>query len=310
MNNPANITATKASYLKLGEGGRWERQSLDEGKLLFGFHTVPHGIGQDADAIRQLYLAQGRTAGTATDFARQITTFYKSDDRIWITFADGYLWWCQAEPEVVMLTQNPNEGPSRYRLTKDGWRNTSVRGTPLRMSELNGALTKTAAYRSSVCDLSPAMLDYLLRRINDQETEAVKVALNAEQQLLIAIDGLMQQLQPQDLELLVDLIFSQSGWRRISSVGGTLKITDMDIELPSTGEQAIVQVKSETTQTELDGYVTEFNARGLQRMFYVYHTSKKPLVFADDQVVLIDQQKLSRMVLDAGLFSWLLRKAQ
>lgn len=45
-------------------------------------------------------------------------------------------------------------------------------------------------------------------------------------------------------------------------------------------------------------------------MFYVYHTTAGPLEAPDlEHCTLVDAPKLATMVLDAGLFTWLLRKA-
>ncbi len=43
-------------------------------------------------------------------------------------------------------------------------------------------------------------------------------------------------------------------------------------------------------------------------MFYVYHSNEKPLICEDPRVALIGPEKLSEMVLNAGLFDWLLQK--
>jgi hypothetical protein len=67
--------------------------------------------------------------------------------------------------------------------------------------------------------------------------------------------ALMKLLGWRDFELLVDLVFTSSGWRRVGIVGKTQKTLDLDLILPSTGERAFVQVKSTTTLAELAEYV-------------------------------------------------------
>jgi hypothetical protein len=42
--------------------------------------------------------------------------------------------------------------------------------------------------------------------------------------------------------MLVDLVFANSGWRRIGRVGKTQKTVDIELMLPTTGERAFVQV--------------------------------------------------------------------
>lgn len=57
------------------------------------------------------------------------------------------------------------------------------------------------------------------------------------------IVDMMRFLNPYDFELLVELVFAQSGWQRISSSGGTQKTIDLELYLPSTKDYAFVQVK-------------------------------------------------------------------
>ena len=45
-------------YIKLGEGGSWERQCLQDGTIRVGFYEVPSDLAQSRDvaAIRQWHL--------------------------------------------------------------------------------------------------------------------------------------------------------------------------------------------------------------------------------------------------------------
>ena len=43
----------------------------------------------------------------------------------------------------------------------------------------------------------------------------------------------MKLLEPRDFELVVDLVFSTSGWRRQRTVGKTQKTVDLDEHAPS-----------------------------------------------------------------------------
>jgi hypothetical protein len=51
---------------------------------------------------------------------------------------------------------------------------------------------------------------------------------------------------------LVDLVFRQAGWQRLSVLGETMKFTDMDLLEPVTGDQYQVQVKSAATLADLE----------------------------------------------------------
>ena len=71
---------------------------------------------------------------------------------------------------------------------------------------------------------------------------------------------LMRLLTWQDFELLVDLVFTNSGWRRVGPVGKTQKTVDIELMLPTTGERAFVQVKSSAGKRDLDEYLAGCDA--------------------------------------------------
>lgn len=129
MSEPPRIIANKARYIKLGRGGSWQSLCQQDGTLRLGYYEAPHKAAQagDKDALRKVYLKEGKAAA-ASSHARQILEFYDPDpETVWITFSDGYLWWCLAESTVEFLgsdrTQHPNG--SRLRRAKGGWRNHS-----------------------------------------------------------------------------------------------------------------------------------------------------------------------------------------
>ena len=137
---------------------------------------------------------------------------------------------------------------------------------------------------------------------------AVEQALATLQAMRVATLGLIRLLTPQDFELLVDLVFTSSGWRRVGALGRAQKTLDLDLVLPSTGERAFVQVKSRTSQAQLEDYVTRFeDLRGTHgRMFYVYH--RGAVTCDDPRVTLIGPEALPDLVIDAGLTTWLIEK--
>jgi hypothetical protein len=151
--------------------------------------------------------------------------------------------------------------------------------------------------------------DYLLRKLSDQLSPEIAAAEQAERTLITAIVGLMHLLTWQGFELLVDLVFSTSGWRRVSQVGRTQKTVDLELVLPSTAERAFVQVKSQATLAALNEYASRLEqAEAYDRMFFVWHTGDISEDSGPEDVILLGPSKLARMVLDAGLSSWLREK--
>ncbi|MDF2367763.1 hypothetical protein [Sneathiella sp.] len=307
-------TFTKARYIKLGARGGWERHCLEEGIAPLAYYDVPHemALAGDREAIRKIYLDLGKTAGTATGHASQLLSFYDPDpDVLWITFSGGSLWWAVLAPEVEYLGHDPEQYPqgSRFRRTISGWQKVSFGGTPLLIGELSGNLTKVAAYQGTICSLKPDQLDYLMRKLRDEDLPEIRAAQAARQQLLATTEEIIRLLAWQDFELFTELLFSRSGWQRISSLGGTQKTLDLELLLPTTGERAIVQVKSATSQAQLDDYIERFGAMAADKYFYVYHSSKQSLDARDSDVLLMDAPALADQALKAGLVDWLIAKA-
>ena len=77
----------------------------------------------------------------------------------------------------------------------------------------------------------------------------------------------------------------------------------------STQERAFVQVKSRATPAQFANYVERMaQMDGVQRMFFVWHTGDVGAAPDHGRVTLIGPARLARMVLDAGLATWLRQK--
>lgn len=299
------VTASHLYYIKLGRGGDWEAESLRDGVLRFGYREAPHDLCARGDwqGVWEAMKAIRGDAGAATRDVNQIRAYYEADEHsIFITFVGGLLYWCRPSRPVELLDDR-----SHRRQTAEGWRNTSVNGTLLSADRLSGRLLKVQMFRGTICDVRAG--DYLLRKLSDQLSPEVAAAEEAERALMTAIVNLMRLLTWQDFELLVDLVFSTSGWRRVSQVGRTQKTVDLELILPSTAERAFVQVKSQATSAALNDYVARLaEADAYERMFFVWHTGDIAEESSPAGVILLGPRKLSRMVLDAGLSSWLREK--
>lgn len=309
----AKVDLTKvrqALYIKLGTKGCWEDLCLQDGTLRLGYFEVPHehGLNANVEGIREVY--KDKTDSVATGSSTQIIKFYDAGiDTLWITFSRGLLWWSQAEKEVVFLGQDKkkfNQG-SRFKRTVDGWHCTTLTGELLRMSELNGKLTRTSGFRKTVCNIDDDVLNYLLRRIQGVPNPDVVAALAAQGDSINRVAKLIQHLTWQDFELLIDLLFAKEGCQRVSKLGGEQKTIDMELRIPLTNQRGIVQIKSSTSQKVFEKYVAEFELMDADWLFYVYHTCEVPLKNNHPNVVLFDTEKLAGMAIRAGLIDWLVK---
>jgi hypothetical protein len=296
-------STTKAYFIKLGERGAWEEACLENGTIRFGYHDTPQELclTRQWAKVHEFWTKERGNSGTASNDVRQIQTFFEADESsIFITFSKNYLWWCHPKgaPWVV-----PEEGNARLRNTVGGWKKTSVGGEPLLISRLSGKLTKTQMYQGTICEVRETA--YLLRRINDEKTPELAAAEETEQVLLGQILAMIRLLTPQDFELIVELVFSQSGWRRQALTGGNQKTIDLDLLLPTTGERAFVQVKSKTNGKQFDEYGEVFIGTDAHaRMFYVWHTGTVDRSPAPN-ITLWGPDVIASKVLEAGLLAWL-----
>lgn len=293
-------------YIKLGRGGCWVDASLDRGELHFGFKDVPHEIALQGDRqeIRSFYLSQGRTEGVATSFAREVMDFYfLPTTALWITFARDRLWWCFADPEVFPLERSGHQG-ARMRRTLDGWHDCDRFGRQLRLDTLSTRLTKTAAFRATICKVEAR--DYLLRRLNGDEDPAVDRLRLAQETLLRSIEELVCGLHWRDFEILTDLVFARLGWQRVSVLGETMADVDIVLEQPVTREKGVVQVKSKAGRPELNAFVAAATAMGCARAWFVVHTPSSELDSPSSTIEVWSVLQIARVVQQAGLVEWLI----
>lgn len=299
------VDPKRVRYIKLGEGGAWAADCIQNSTIRVGFWTDDYYDlcmnGQWEELAAAYRNEKGRSKGTASRFSGEVRAFYQDDgSTLWVTFHDRKMYWTFIDPSS---TPRPANGEGTFRATQP-WTCQSIGGTTLWMVELSGGLTKTAAYRGTSCEVEDP--DYVIRRVNDEKRaeniEAVRIVAELEN----VVVRLMSLLTPPDFELLVDLMFSASGWRRRGVVGGPQGTVDIELELPSTGDRAFIQVKSSTTQADFSAYEQAMERMGVERMFFAYHTgtvhSEAP------RITLLGPQRLARMVIDAGLVSWLMKK--
>lgn len=299
------ITAESAYFIKLGRGGEWEAECLKEGTLRFGYRETPHDLCAAGawDEVRRFWTDRRGDAGAGTRDMKQIRAFYEAgEDSVFITFVNGLLYWCRPSGPVEVLPDKTHR-----RATVDGWQGHSLGGVPLSSDRISGHLLKVQMFRGTICQVKPRV--YLLRKINDELSPELAAAEEAERGMVAAIIGLMRLLTWQDFELLTDLVFSASGWRRIGIVGRVQKTVDLELLLPSTGERAFVQIKAQASDASLRDYAARFEQADLyDRMFFVWHTGKISEGASAEGITLIGPERLARMCLDAGLASWLREK--
>jgi hypothetical protein len=310
--------AKKIRYIKLGDGGKWWPECRDKKILRLGFNSGSPEIfdfATNGDWISIKRYWADRHVGTPTQHVNQMREFFEDvGETLWITFEGGCLYYAftDGNPIIKESSNNANQLTSYRNLTTEGWRNTDSQGNELRREGLSGRLTKTAGYRQTICALQKDVEEYLRNRLNCVLSQDLSDTLSIISKLEQSIQPLIRLLTPSDFELLVELIFSNSGWRKTTPTGGNQKTTDLDLYNPI-NKQIWVQVKSNTDKTKFNEYVEKhFSERtSYETMYYVFHSGEVGEVsIDDDQIVVWDIQSIAKQVVANGLIDWLINKAK
>lgn len=299
------IEADRIRFIKLGEKGAWAEASFFSGRILFGAHGINHDdcITKNWDTVsKQL---QAVNPKSIKDSLRKVTEFYDEQPTLWITMADGHLWWCLSEGEPVALHDAGLDEPDRYRETVDGWHRENLLGEALLLRKISSSLTKTGSYRGSICKVENE--NYLKRLLNgDRDPLQIKAKELLEQQETLALD-LIRRLHWSEFETLVDLIFARNGWRRTSVLGRSIPDIDFVADQTVTGDVAWVQVKAKSSTTELNEYIDRFHRDGSgSQFFFACHTlSGKLPQYQQSNIHIWTGLDLAKQAVGAGLFGWL-----
>jgi hypothetical protein len=309
--------ADNVCYIKLGRGNHWWPLALETNTIRLGFRQFDFQLCTKGDwqAAKADY-ARAKPdldAGKVTSATNQVRKFFERPaSTLWFTLADGDIWWCFAEPTVIDIFDGDiakeNETGARLRKVIDRWRNTDVNGKRLRQDTMTSKITKVISFQETICE--PHGRADLLRIIRCQPSQEHGRALETLERLRQHVGDILDQLQFDEFELLVELIFSSSGWRRISSLGGNQKFFDLALILPTTGERCVVQVKSQTTPSILAEHIEQFrNYTGYSRMFFAYHTPTEPFANNDpERVTIWSRYEIAKQGIRAGLVEWVLER--
>lgn len=147
----------KAHYVKLGEGGLWEKEALETGKLRLGWtgQALADINARNWPKIEsELQLAAGDRKGVATtDLNRLRDIALSGPEDVWITFSAGKLWWCR-----LLDAPMQEDEISKYRRVQGSWSSTNGAGRSLVISELPGGLAAKQAFRGTVCSVETTQL--------------------------------------------------------------------------------------------------------------------------------------------------------
>lgn len=307
--------AKAVRYIKLGSKGKWEEGCFTNGIIRFEFDTdkkevMDLALARNWESLKE-YWSRSQTNSASSDSVRQMKDFFEDDgSTLWIAFSivKHAMWYGFTDGN----DPSPDTNGCIKKMDVNGWRSIDANGRHLSKDELSGNLTKTEGYRATICKLDNTNTKYVIDRINGKCPDVVVQAHKAREGLINSIEKLLSLLHPtKDFELLVELIFAESGWKRQSPTGKTQKAIDILLWQPISDTHAVVQVKAKTTQHELNEYIEKNKELDIGVMFYIYHTSDKPLQISNEDqevITLWDGRKVAEQVVRNGLVDWLIKK--
>lgn len=299
-----------AYYLKLGVQGRWENVLIEGIKARIGWHDIllEDIIEERWDIIRKNieddYSARGKKSGATQDFNALKIFCNATDKDVFITFYDGKLYWCKLDENEIQA-----DNISKFRTTKIKWSCQDINGSVLYANNISGRISKTQGFRATLCRIDE--IESLRRIINAEKSPLIKGIEIKKSELCKYIQCALKELHWKDLEVLADLIFSQSGWRRISLIGGKMKYIDMELEDIITKERYQVQVKAAASKQDFEDYVEKFNGLDYSKLFFVVFNTDSTLKnykSTYDNIELLTGKELSELIVDLGLVNWVVQK--
>lgn len=310
----------KAFYIKLGEGGKWENDSIENGKIRIGWRNVPIELLQknNWDEIKQLvdkdFNERGKKNGSTNDFNALKNICNSNENTVFITFSNGKMYWATAKNNSIN-----EDSISKYMLTSFPWSDKDIENfKTFEINQISGRITKYQLYMGTCCKIGNDIgeFDYLKQIINKQESEDCIKLISSIELLKDSLIKPIQTLIPKDFEILIDLIFRNNGWRRTSVLGEVMKFFDLVLEEPFTNKLFGVQIKSSCGVSDFKNYADKFESdysNNFDTLYFIVHSpkNKENLIELSKQyenTKLLTVEEIADLVINAGLVKWIMDK--
>lgn len=301
---------SKILFIKLGKGNDFAQECFENNYIKLDYRTVNHElcIKNQWQRVQDFFINEEKTIKqVATNHINQIKQFYtESEDTLWVTFSDNKLWWCFSKLDIIV-----NEDNTKTRPTIGKWFDSDILGNLLLTSNLSGKLLKTHGYQGTICNINER--EYVLNKLKGKEKQEIKEVKIALTNLKTKLAKLIEHLQWQDFEILVDLIFRQMGWQRVSVLGKDLKTLDLELLSPVTGERAVVQIKTGADLNSFKNYQERFKSMpNYDKFFFIVSSPKKDLINfknEEEKIKLYLTEEVANLTLSAGLTNWVIQKS-
>lgn len=316
-------------FIRLGEMGARAEECIQNRLLYISYDTDREEVRSFCNNARKKNLREQefqniknywiyerkKTPQIATNFTNSVLSVSEdSGDVLWFTVHKRLIFYgltSGGELERYEAWRNNKSNNGSMKKMKYGWFSKDRNGQQLRLDTLSGALTKTQGSRGTISSIQKDVSQYFINTILCKNLNLKTNAKRAKNELQTALIQIIKDLQPSEFETLIDLIFSNSGWKRDGELGGNMKFIDVSMILPSTGERAGAQVKTKTSKAEIQKYLSEAPGHGFDKFFFIYHTGPdlKSLHRSEDSHYIWDISAVAEKAIDAGLSKWIIDRA-
>ena len=245
-----DIKVSRVYYVKLGnKADNWADRCIDEGLLPCGYDLE----GTD-----------DRQANAFKDF---------DENTVWITRHNRCLYWGKAKSY-----RNPDKplGDSKNPLKVISCREIKWSNQPdpetgdiFKWEQISGAITKTAMYRQTICNI--AHTEYIKTLINGNYRRDKEI-------LWKDCLGAVKTLAPTYFEVFVATIYILLDYYLLEPIGGSSqKNTDLVLQSSDMKKRLLIQIKTSTKQKDFDNYaeIFETELQEGEEAYFIYHKPEK-----------------------------------
>lgn len=318
----------KVRYIKLGESNSYTERCLNNDEIILGFETGKEEMlnackANDWKKVEEIYdqksdHSEGNKKKLTKNTLRQIKDFFEDDgSTVWITFSKKKMYWSMSDSKEYESRPFSEKSGTHIRCVRKmstPWQCVDKKGVELNVDNLAGHLTMVSGYRGTICTVNNE--EYALRRIDGEQSKTYIKGDKSRRELIKAVEEMIKELHPKSFEILVETIFTNTGWRRIGKAGGEMEGIDLLLSRPSLTsskeEIVAVQIKSTTKQSEYESYVRLLND-AYDNIFYIYHTVENDQEIKeskDSKFKLFNASQLAPMVISAGVLDWLFNQVK
>ena len=303
-------------YIKLGVGNCWADHCISNNIIRIGFNAGNESVFEMCiqrrwERVEDYWKEYG--VGTPRQHTNQMRSFFESGSSVvWVTFHKNRLYYCEIDedsPFIRLADENGSEVCERL-VNSSGWKSTDANGTEIFLTSLSTSLTKTGSYRQTICDFSNDVSLYIDRIINCRDNHLDLLFGVQKKAILETLQKAILNLHWKDFEILVDLIFTNLGLKRLGAVGQGQKFFDIAYYEPISKTEYFVQVKTKSSSDDVKRHKEEFAKYKNFNAKFIFVTNSRieNNGYHSEQFELWSGMQITELAFSNGLADWIMKR--